>query len=168
MLGKMAGGERLAVRVSESESTALSGAIAARKGDALYVLLYNHRAQRAPSVPETIRLKVEDSRMKKGAIWLLDEWRIDRDHGVYVHAFNEDCRKAGLSHLPDTGRFEGNIGLRWGPEGTRILKKNFKKYAELSALPQSGTKERIEVQNGGVEMTIDLPGHSVRLLKLEP
>lgn len=84
MLGRMTGGERLSVSITETSSTALAGAIAARKNGAIFVLLYNHRAQRSPGVPETIRLNLKDSRMKKGDEWLLDEWLIDRDHGVFL------------------------------------------------------------------------------------
>ena len=166
MLGKMAGGERLAVSVTDASSNALAGAIASRKDDAIYVLLYNHRAQRAPSVPETITLKVSDVRMKAGEGWLVDEWLVDRDHGVFIHAFNEDCREAGLQPLPESGCFEGNIRLRWGDEGSRLLRENYPKYAGLSNLPQTKRGEKLVVQDGAVTMTIGMAGHSVRLVKL--
>ena len=166
MLGKMRGAKRLKVSVADADSNALAGAIAARKGEEVFVLLYNHRAQRAPSVPETVKLVVEDSRMTKGNGWLLDEWRVDRDHGVFIHVLNKDCSDAGLKPQPETARFEGNIRMRWGAEGNRILKKKYREYAKLSNLPQTKRGEKLVVEDGCVEMMIEMPGHSVRLLKI--
>ena len=168
MLGWMSGGTRLGVSIRESDSTALAGAIAAKRDGSIYLLLYNHRPLRTPQVQETVQLKIIDPRMKPVDIWQISEWRVDRDHGVFIRAFVEDCRKAGLTPLPDSAVLGGDIRRRWGAEGVKVLKANINRYRTLSKLPQTLKNQELKVQEGGVAMKIEMPGHSVRLLKLTP
>ncbi|MDD2468533.1 MAG: hypothetical protein PHI97_31530 [Desulfobulbus sp.] len=166
MLGKMVGGERLAVSVSNADSSAMVGTVAARKDGAIYILLYNHRALRKPQLSGTIRLNIKDDQMKAGVKWKLSKWQVDREHGVFIHTFVEDCGKAGLKPLPDTAALDGDIRRRWGVEGMRLLKKNFRKYKELSKLPQVVKTQALDVDQGKVKITVHMPGHSVQLLKI--
>ncbi|MDD2597854.1 MAG: hypothetical protein PHO37_01330 [Kiritimatiellae bacterium] len=168
LLEPLVGGQRLAVTLSDVTSQAHSGAIAAQRGGSIYVLLYNHRPLRTPSVRETVHLKVSDSRMKSPEPWQLSEWRVDRDHGVFIHALTEDCGQAGLTPLPNSAVLGGDIHRRWGAEGMEILRANFNRYQKLASLPQTITGQNLTVENGSVTMTIEMPGHSVRLLKLTP
>ena len=168
LLDMMTGGQRLAVRIPETDSAAEAGAIAVCREGAVYVLLYNHRPLRTPMVPETVHLNISDPRMRSSGSWQLSEWRVDYDHGVFIHALTEDCHQAGLSPLPDSAMLGGDIRRRWGAEGLAVLKENFARYRKLAALPQTISGQALSVQEGGVAMTIEMPGHSVRLLKLTP
>jgi xylan 1,4-beta-xylosidase len=165
MLDRMADGQRVETEV-RADSAADCGALACRKGDDLYVLLYNHRALRRPSIPEKVQLVVSDGRMKKGAAWQLSETLLDATHASWAYAFAADCRAAGVKPLPQAGRYEGGLSLLYGPPGVEVFRKNREKYARLAQV--SETAEQVEVGAGSFERVIDMAGHSVRLIRLSP
>ncbi len=165
MLDRMADGQRLETEV-RATSAADCGAVACRKGDDLYVLLYNHRALRRPSVPEAVHLVVQDSRMKKGAAWQLSETLVDAEHASWAYALAADCRAAGVRPLPQAGRYEGSVSLLYGRPGADVFRKNREKYARLSQPTE--TSEAVRAGPGRFERDIEMAGHSVRLIKLTP
>ncbi len=167
MLEQMVGGERLAVETA-LDSAVKCGAIASRKGDDLYVLVYKHRPLRTPNVAEPVALTVHDPRMEVDGQWTLSEWRIDGASGVFIHDFYEDCAAAGLEPLPNSPILGGNVALRFGPEGGSILRANIEKYQKLADLAQTKVDEPLTVRRGEATLKMEMPGHSVRLLKLSP
>ena len=167
LLEQMAGGKRLAVDV-DAASAADCGAIACRKGEDLFVLLYNHRPLRRPKVREGVHLMVRDPRMKAGAPWTLTEWAIDAEHASWAYAFEADCAAAGIRPLPAAGRYEGSPGSLYGKPGEELFRKNVEKYARLAALPKTRDAVPAPVAQGRFAADCDLPGHSVRLLRLTP
>ena len=167
LLERMAGGQRVEVAV-EGKSHAKSGAIACRKGEALYVLLYNHRPMRSPRVAEHVTLRLRDPRLKPGSRWTLSEWAVDESHGVFMREFYRDCEAAGVKPLPKAPLFGGNIRLRYGDAGARVIHQHRAKYQELAALPQTRREEPLKVSPDGVTLELELPGHSVRLIGIMP
>ncbi len=167
MLEQMAGGERLATEVTGT-SPARCGAIGVRKGDAIYILLYNHRALRRPKAAEHVSLTVHDRQMKPDNRWRLSEWTVDESHGVFAREFYKDCEEAGIEPLPNAPVFGGSISRRLGGAGAQLLRANIEKYQKLAALPQTKVDELPTVGGGQVTFEIEMPGHSVRLLKLSP
>jgi len=165
MLDRMADGHRVETEV-HADSAADCGAVACRKGADLYVLLYNHRARRRPSVPEKVHLVVRDERMKRGAAWTLAESLVDAEHAAWAYAFAADCRAAGVTPLPQAGRYEGGVSLQYGKPGEEVFRKNKEKYARLAQVTE--TAEPVSVASGRYERDIEMAGHSVRLLKLSP
>jgi xylan 1,4-beta-xylosidase len=170
MLEQMAGGRRLAVetRGDPELSSANCSATACRKDGRLYVLLYNHRPARTPEIPEHVTLRLHDSRMKAGQPWTISEWQVDQGHGVFIRAFEEDCRAAGLEPAPESGLFTANVAMRFGPKGAELFRDNQEKYTEMSALHQARNAEPLPLDNGSATIEFDMPGHSVRLLELSP
>lgn len=165
MLDRMADGQRLEAEV-RADSAADCGAVACRKGDDLYVLLYNHRARRHPSVPEKVHLVVRDARMKRAAAWALAENLVDAEHATWAYAFAADCRATGVKPLPQAGRYEGGVSLQYGKPGEDVFRKNKEKYARLAQVAE--TAETVSVARGRFERDLEMAGHSVRLLKLSP
>ena len=167
MLERMAGGRRVAVS-APGESGATCGAIACRKGGELLVLVYNHRAPRRPQVAESVRLVMEDARMKAGATWRLSECAIDETHGTWAYAFEADCLAAGLKQVPTCGLYEGNVKRLYGEAGPELFRKNADKYARLSVAPQTKDNAAVAVSDKRLSLELEMPGHSVRLLRLAP
>ncbi len=165
MLERMAEGERVATEVQGS-SAADCGAVACRKGEELFVLLYNHRELRSPHVSEKVHLVVRDLRMKRGATWSLGESRVDAAHAVWAYAFAADCRAAGVPRQRLAGRYEGGVSLLYGKPGLDIFRKNKEKYQRMAQVAE--TAGQIQVGEGGFELDIEMEGHSVRLLRLVP
>lgn len=167
MLDWMSGGRRLAVDVAAT-SAANCGAIACRKQDDLYALVYNHRALRRPQVSEGVQLVLRDSRMKRGQSWHLTEWQVDAEHAAWAREFAADCEAAGVKPLPEAGRYEGAISFLYGPPGAEVFSKNRAKYAQLAAMPKTQDEVPIIVGDGQCVLSFDMPGHSVRLVKVSP
>lgn len=167
MLHEMAGASRLPVRV-ERRSEADCGAIACRKDGDIIALLYNHRALRRPKVNERVHLVVEDPRMKEGDSWRVTESLIDADHASWARAFEADCEAAGIKRVPTGGRFEGAVTFTYGEAGAALFRKNVARYTKLAAVPKIRDREPIRVETGRLSVEYDMPGHSVRLVRLSP
>jgi len=167
LLDGMCGGRRLAVQ-SKGTSAATCGAIACRQGADLLVLVYNHRFLRRPKVAEAVHLIVRDSRMKAGERWRLTEQTIDAEHGTWAHALAADCAAEGLAPLPKAGSFEGDPRRLYGDQGGKVFHKNRAKYAALAAIPTTRDREPLPVSHGQAALDMELPGHSVRMLRLSP
>ena len=165
MLDRMADGQLLKTEV-KADSGADCGAIACRKGKDLYILLYNHRAMRRPSVPETVHLVIRDKRMKRKQVWQLTESVIDAEHASWAYEFAADCKKAGVKKVPKAGRYEGSIHALYGDAGVKVFKKNIEKYRKLSQVEEN--TQDVLVGRKRFERDIKMDGHSVRLLKLSP
>ncbi len=169
MLERMVGAEELTVEVKHAESAAECGAIAAHTDDGrLLVLLFNHRPQRLAQITEQVTLLIDDPRMKKGEMWSISEWLVDRDHAVWAYAFNEDARAAGLDPLPHAGRHEASPNRYYGPKGVELFKQNIEKYGHLAELPMTRNQDVLRVDDGKVSLDVRMRGHSVRLLELSP
>lgn len=165
MLGRMAEGERLNVSV-EATSAAECGAIACRKDNDLFVLLYNHRPQRRPRVPEAVHLLIRDPRMHSGSEWTLAQSKVDGTHAAWAYAFAADCRAAGLKPLRQAGSYEGSVELLYGKPGVDVFQKNREKYQRLAQVIEKAVPIRVGAGSFGCD--IDMEGHSVRLIRLCP
>jgi xylan 1,4-beta-xylosidase len=165
MLGKMSGGRRLSVCVSNTNSVALAGAIAAEQEDSIFVLLYNHRPLRTPQVSEEIHLRVLKNSMRSEERWKMNEWLVDREHGVFIHEFIKECHHRKMKPLPDTAALSGDFRRRWGHAGLLTLRDDFERYRELGRLPMTISDRAIEVDDGKLELRVQMKGHSVRLLQ---
>jgi xylan 1,4-beta-xylosidase len=165
MLDRMADSQRVATEV-RADSAADCGAIACRKEDEIFVLLYNHRARRRPSVAEKVRLVIRDGRMKRSRTWTLSESVVDATHATWAHAFAADCRDAGVKPLTQAGRYEGGVSLLYGAPGVAVFRTNKEKYHRLAQVAETSTS--IRVGAGRVECDIEMAGHSVRLIRLTP
>jgi xylan 1,4-beta-xylosidase len=163
MLQLVQGGQRLHVSV-DAESAARSGAIGCAKNGSYYILLYNHRPWRSPSIPEQIDLTLKAESLKTMDEWTVSEWAIDKDHGVFAHQFYADCEEAGLEPLPDSPVYGGNPALRFGPAVHKVLAQNRSNYAKLVLPAALREKEPLTVSSGEANLTIHMPGHSVRFL----
>ena len=166
MLEKMAGGTLLDATCAET-SMVDTGAIACRKDDDLYVLVFSHRPERKAEGNEVLRLAVRDPRMLPGARWRITEETVDREHGVWAYAFEADATTAGLAPLPNAGLYEGSPSRLYGERGPEVFRKNIEKYRQM-AVPAKTRDELVPVREGVLELALDMPPHSVRLLRLSP
>ena len=166
LLEQMEGGEKLNVSV-EAESAARAGAIACRKDGGFYVLLYNHRPWRTPSIAEQIDLTLKADSLD-GVEWTISEWGIDRERGVFAHQLYTDCEQAGLEPLPNSPIYGGNVALHFGAGVHKILAQNRTAYAKLAEPACLRQAEPLKTSDGTVNLTLQMPGHSVRLLVISP
>ena len=166
-LAEMSGGERLAVR-HRDRSDLDNGILAARRGDALILLLFNHHAHREPPVAEVFDVTVAEPRVRAGQVWRLDADYLDRDHGVWVRDFEADAAAAGIAPLAGSGRYEGSPARRFGPRGEALFRERIETYRALSR-PARAPAERIAAEaDGRLRFRVEMPGLSVRRLRLTP
>ncbi len=166
-LAEMSGGEQLAVR-HRDRSDLDNGILAARRDDALLLLLYNHHAHRDPPVAETFDIAIRDPHLRPGRVWRASAEYLDRDHGVWVRDFEADAAAAGLAPLPESGRFEGGPARRFGPRGDALFRERIENYRARSR-PARAPDERLTADDGGgLRFRVDMPGLSVRRIRLTP
>lgn len=167
MLEQMQGGRRLRVSV-KAQSAARAGAISCMKDGKYYVVLYNHRPYRSPSVPEHIDLTIRIQDPHDAKQWTLSQWGIDRDHGVFVHQLYADCQYSGIEPLPDSPIYGGNLTLRFGPSVRQIVRQNQARYTAMASPAAITSRQPLEVTGGVAKIAVPMPGHSVRLLVISP
>lgn len=163
MLEQMEGGRRLPTKVT-ADSAARAGAIVCDKNGTYYVMLYNHRSWRAPSIPEQIDLVLKASRLRDGGSWTVSQWGIDKDHGVFAHQLYADCAAAGIQPLPDSPLYGGNVALRFGQPVHKILAENRSIHAGLAKPVELQHAVPLTINDDTARLTVNMPGHSVRLL----
>ena len=166
MLETMHGGDRLAV-TAPSLPDRRCGAIACRKNDDIYVLLYHHYPDREPREKASVKLVVADPRMKSGQKWRRTESTIDHDDGVWVYRLYEDCAAVGIKPLDDAAIYGGHIQLRFGPKGTALLRGNSSTYRKLSEPREDFANQPISVEDGSARLDLTLDGHAVKLIHLQ-
>jgi len=167
MLEMMAGGGRVEVnRTGEVDGRA--GAIACVKDDRILILIYNHHPQRDWKTGNTITITLKGSRIAGSRRFMLNQWTIDRDHGVWAHEMYRDCEKAGLKPLPNSPIYGGQPQRRFGSEWFDILADHREKYEKLASLPRTITDKTVSPSGGELLLTWDMPAHGVRLIELVP
>jgi xylan 1,4-beta-xylosidase len=167
MLQRMSGGRRHPVDV-DTTAGARSGAIAASKDSELFILVYHHRPLRNAFADQQVALQVCDDRMVAGDTWQLDQWLIDRDHGVWADRYYADCERAGISPLPDSPLLGGNVALRFGQPGLDLFRANRGTYEELAEPVQTIVARSLTVDAGKAALDFTLHGHAVTLIRLKP
>jgi xylan 1,4-beta-xylosidase len=163
MLEMMAGGDRLKV-TAKGKATGRAGAIACVKGEKVYVLLYNHHHLRGSRARNTLALTI----LAQRPAWNMNEWTIDRDHGVWAHQLYRDCAETGLKPLPKSPLYGGQPHRRFGEAWRKLFAKNRAAYAKLAVFPQTANGKPVTSRDGVIALTFDMPDHSVRLIELTP
>ncbi len=167
MLERMAGGKRIEVSTG-GKAEGNVGAIAALKDGKIYVLLYNHQLNRTPAVTNTISLTLNGSQMTGKKKWLMNEWSVDRDHGVWAYEMYADFEKAGLKPEPSAPIYDGSPGKTFRSGWRDIFEQNRSKYQRISESIMTKNEAPVQAQNGIISLEYVMPGHSVRLLEIIP
>jgi hypothetical protein len=74
----------------------------------------------------------------------------------------------GLQRLPRAGLYEASPSRLFGPGAVPLFRKNIEKYGRLAEMPQTRREEPLAAAEGLLRLEMVLPGHSVRLLELQP
>ena len=165
MLDKMAEGKRIDV-VKNGNVEGHTGAIASLKGGKIYILLYNHQLNRTPKIMNTISLQLNGSQINGNKKWLMNEWRIDQDHGVWVYEMYKDFENGGLKPLLSAPIYDGNSKERFGSGWKDIFEKNRAKYQKMTESTMTTKGKPVQTEKGMIQLKYDMPGHSVRLIEL--
>lgn len=171
MLEAMAGGQRLRVEKSSADTPGSSGgAVACRKNEELFIMLYNHEPGRDNGAPVLTSLEIGPAADGRKGGWEVSEWLIDAEHSGFLRALHNDCLTAGLKVISDQAPvYAANISETFGLEGVRIWRENLAKYEALSKLSVVRLDEPLpQGQEGRVlKFTVLMPTHSVRFLRLK-
>mgnify|MGYP001814257331 CR=1 FL=1 len=164
MFLKMEGGNRLEAIHNISGYV---GAIPVVKGDIIYLLVYNHNTTRNSSAARTLFPVLEGGQITGGTNWKMNEWTIDKNHGIMMHELYKDLRAAGVSE--SDGRIYGNRPSdRFGDGWKDVLNANLSKYTQMAELPQTIKDSIVEKRESKLTLQVDLEPHSVKLIELVP
>lgn len=166
MFLKMEEGERL--RTVE-DLPGHSGIIAVAKEGKIYLLVYNHNTQRNSAVSRTVYPKLEGGQVAGTTSWKMNEWTVDKTHGVFMHELYKDCNVAGVGKISN-GRIYGNRPSDYFQDGWKdVLNTNLSKYEEMAAIPQTVTDSLVSKgEDGSLMLEVALAPHSVKLIELSP
>ncbi|MFK7937281.1 MAG: hypothetical protein AB8G22_27455, partial [Saprospiraceae bacterium] len=164
MLQMMEGGDRLA---TTDNLTGYTGVIPVAKNGSIYLLVYNHNPSRTSTSSTTIYPKVVGAQVTSTSNWQMNEWTVDKDHGVFMHELYKDVRNAGVAST--NGRIYGNRPSDYFEAGWKdVLNANLEKYQSMSALPQTVADSLISTNNDQLLLEVDLTPHCVKLIELIP
>lgn len=170
LLDRMAGGNQLAVEVppTPDEKTAF-GVIAAKKGKTFSAFCFNHHADREGGPPRSFNIRIAGEDFAKDSAWKVREWRVDRDHGVFIHQAYADLEANGYTVIEGSPLFGGDIKLRYGPKANTFLQSRKQSYLELSQIkPRLWDDPVAPVEDGILQISVQIPPHGVALLEIEP
>ncbi|WP_298551334.1 hypothetical protein [uncultured Algibacter sp.] len=165
MFLKMEGGNRLE---TIDNITGHAGILAVTKEGKIYLLIYNHNTTRNSSSKRTLYPQLEGGLISGDSKWKMNEWTVDKTHGVMMHELYKDIRAAGVGEKTN-GRIYGNRPSDRFEDGWKtVLSTNLSKYKTMAELPQTVTGSIVERIDGKVTLKVDLEPHSVKLIELIP
>ncbi len=168
LLENMVDGRRLDTRVQAPEDAAAdAGAIAVERDGRLLVLLFHHRPPRHTRAIETIELAIDHPLLDENERWHLAEWVVD-ERTAWTQAFNEDAAAAGLEPLPRAGIHEASPRRYYGEAGVDVFEQNIERYRRIAELEPTRQDVELNTDDGRLQLTIEMPAHTVRLLELSP
>lgn len=142
------------------------GIIPVVKNNHIYVLVYNHNTTRNSTNSRVIYPIIEGGQISGTNSWKMNEWTIDKSHGIFMHQLYEDLRAAGVAEDLD-GRIYGNRPSdRFGDDWTTVLNANLWQYETLAELPQTISDSIVQKIDGKLGLKVDLAPHSVKLIEL--
>lgn len=145
-----------------------AGVIPVVKEDAIFILVYNHNTTRNSTASRTIYPIIEGAHVSSADNWIMNEWTVDKTHGVFMHQLYEDIRAAGVTEKRD-GRIYGNKPSdRFESEWKAVLNTNMTKYMNMAKLPKTISNTLVRKSNEKITLKVDLAPHSVKLIKLLP
>lgn len=166
MFQMMEGGSR--VQSIDNMINVHAGVIPVIKDSHIYVLVYNHNTTRNSSAVRTLYPKIGGGQIEDANSWKMNEWTVDKTHGVFMHQLYEDLRTAGIAEDPG-GRIYGHRPSdRFADDWTTVLNNNMVQYEALSELPQTITDSIVQKIDGYLTLKVNLEPHSVKLLELIP
>lgn len=164
MLQKMEGGDRVEAIATIN---GYAGVIPVVKDDRIYVLVYNHNPSRTSTATRTLYPQIEGGAISDNSEWTMNEWTVDKSHGVFMHELYEDVIAAGIPII--NGRIYGNRPSDYFDEGWKdVLNANLPKYQMMSELPQTVTDSLVQTRDENITLQVDLEPHSVKLIELIP
>lgn len=163
MFLKMENGNRLE---TIDNITGHAGVIPVAKGDIIYLLVYNHNTTRNSSSKRTLYPQLEGGLISSSTKWKMNEWTVDKTHGIMMHELYKDIRAAGIGEKTD-GRIYGNRPSDRFEDGWKdVLSSNLTKYTGIAKLPQTIKDSIVEKKDGKVTLKVELEPHSVKLIEL--
>jgi len=97
----------------------------------------------------------------------MNEWTVDKTHGVFMHELYQDVMAAGVP--TKNGRIYGNRPSDYFEDGWKdVLNANLSKYELMAELPQTVTDSTVVESNGSITLKVELAPHSVKLIELSP
>ena len=147
-----------------------AGVIPVKKEGSIYLLLYNHHARRSNTDIRTLFPRLEGGDVAASETWVMNEWTIDEDNGIFLDDLYTDLRDAGVREIQNGRIFGTRTSDRFDQDGWRsFFNSNRTKYEELSALPQTIKDSVItRVGENKINLEVEMKQHSVKLIQLTP
>ncbi len=145
-----------------------AGIIPVIKNGNIYLLVYNHNTTRNSTNTRTFFPILEGGEIAGSTSWKMNEWTVDKDHGIIMHELYKDIRAAGVGEKTN-GRIYGNRPSDRFEDGWRdVLSANLSKYEAIAELPKTIVDKSIITKDDKLTLEVNLEPHSVKLIELIP
>ncbi|MFC2109698.1 hypothetical protein ACFLSU_03910 [Bacteroidota bacterium] len=167
MFLKMEGGNRLA---SDHNFDGFTGVIPVVKNGKIYLLAYNHNTTRNSNASRVMYPVIEGGEVTSASKWKMNEWTIDKTHGIFMNELYKDVRAAGVANkTTNSARIYGSRLDDYFEAGWKnVFDVNKSKYQTLAKLPKTINNSLIEVRDDKITLKVELEPHSVKLIELIP
>ena len=146
-----------------------AGVIPVLKEGSIFLLVYNHHALRSNNDVRELFVQVEGSEVSASQTWTMNEWTIDENNGIFLNQLYDDLRAAGIQENPRGRIFGTRTSDRFDSSWQNVFNANRARYEELSQLPQTVEDELVtRSSENTIDLTLEMPAHSVRLIQLTP
>ncbi len=167
MFQMLEGGTRLQT-IDNLASNVHAGIIPVTKNGNIYLLVYNHNTSRNSSASRTFFPILEGGEITGNTEWKMNEWTVDKDHGIMMHELYKDVRAAGVGEKTN-GRIYGNRPSDRFEDGWKdVLNSNLAKYENIANLPKTIEDRTVKKIDGKLTLEVNLEPHSVKLIELIP
>ncbi len=167
MFQMMEGGNRLQAE-DNLNSNVNAGIIPVTKNGNIYMLVYNHNTSRNSTATRTFFPILEGGEITGNTGWKMNEWTVDKDHGIMMHELYKDIRAAGVGEKTN-GRIYGNRPSdRFEDAWRDVLNSNLAKYENISKLPKTIEDKIVKKIDDKLTLEVKLEPHSVKLIELIP
>lgn len=146
-----------------------AGIIPIIKEGSIFLLLYNHHARRSNNDMRTLLPQITGGSVEASQNWIMNEWTIDEEHGIFVNQLYDDLRAAGITEDTNGRLFGTRTSDRFSDDWENVFNADRAKYQALSVLPQTITDSTITKSiDNKINLSIEMKSHSVKLIKLTP
>lgn len=146
-----------------------AGVIPVIKEGNIFLLMYNHHARRSNNDMRTLFAQIEGSDINASETWIMNEWTVDEDNGIFMNQLYEDLRAAGVPEITNGRIFGSRVSDRFDASWENVFNADRAKYEALSQLPQTVTElEVTRSEDNKINLSVEMKAHSVKLIQLRP
>lgn len=169
LIEEMNNSDRISVRFSSTKKDNFLNAIASKKQDTIFILIYNFTSYRFDK-KSNARFILNINNMPINEKFILEDKMIDSIRANFFHNWLNFCVASGITTLPGKSKYDMNIT---GAYESQIIEQHWKKQKEFyksrgDDIINSYSITILSGESGQINLPINIPKNGLNLLKIYP